>query len=394
MLKNDNAKEVVNNAEQVVDNGKIDSFKPTTKNNYPAIDLFKLIFSMLIVILHVVTYALENMAVNGSAPTGASGGFLFKYVLPVCYLIIRLGVPFFFIASSFFLFKKIKKEPENRKQIIKNYIKRIFFLFLFWFVLWSPFLVIKYLKSTLLWWQIILDILCNALMTGLFPTAWYLFASIYGVLFVDMLDRKKVSNIYILIICAILYILPCCASSYFHLFDNMAFGHFLKIVNSYVILYNSPLVGFVFIALGKILADKEEVAFKIKDIILLICSFCLLFVEIFLLNYFGITNGTDSLVMLPLVSYFLFKWILNMKIKERPFYRTARQFSTFLYVSHCLLLEIIFVVLNSCNINVFAGSYPLTPVLYVVIVSLSFALFCLFKHLSTKKHGKIFKYSF
>ncbi len=365
-----------------------------TKKNYASIDLFKLIFLMLIIVLHVLTYALESLAVDGSAPTGADGGFLFKYVLPVGYSIIRLGVPFFFISSSFFLFKKIKQNPDNRKQIIIHYTKRILYLFLFWLVMWTPFLIIRYINSSLVWWQAMLEILYKTVLTGLFPTAWYLIASIYGTLFVNLLDRKKVSNLWIVIICSIIYVLPCMACSYFHLFDGTIFGEVLGQINSYVILYNSPLAGFVFIAIGKVLADKNEILFEAKDKIMLAISFVLLFTEIFLLNIFGITSGTDCLVLLPLTSYYFFKFVTNLKLKERPFYKTARQFSTFLYVSHCFILELIFVVLNALNINIFVGSYGLVPVLYLIILLSSFGLFCLFRKLSTKKYGKIFKVSF
>ncbi len=113
------------------------------KTQYFAIDLVKFICALLVVTLHIATYAFSNMAVDGAAPTG-HGNILMLILMPLYFVIVRVAVPFFFIASSYFLFKKIKACPEKRGEFVKKYCLRIFLLYVFWFVVSLPITIDKY----------------------------------------------------------------------------------------------------------------------------------------------------------------------------------------------------------------------------------------------------------
>lgn len=83
------------------------------QKNYDLVDLFKFIFSILIIGIHT-----NAMGFN---------------------ILGRLGVPFFFMISSYFFFKKyLTKNTKDQYQQLKNYLKRLFFLFLSWQIIYLP----------------------------------------------------------------------------------------------------------------------------------------------------------------------------------------------------------------------------------------------------------------
>lgn len=114
---------------------------------YYAIDVAKFICAMLVVTLHVVTYAFANMAVDGAPPTGGDNVVMLT-LFPLYFVFARIAVPFFFISSSYFLFKKIRKNSDARREIIKKYCLRIFLLFIFWFILSIPMIVDKFVINS------------------------------------------------------------------------------------------------------------------------------------------------------------------------------------------------------------------------------------------------------
>lgn len=75
----------------------------------PYVDIFKFIFAICIVLLH-------NSIFNTH--------LLWE---PVIVLIINLAVPYFFVASGYFLAEKVKRAntPDERKSICLTYVKRL-----------------------------------------------------------------------------------------------------------------------------------------------------------------------------------------------------------------------------------------------------------------------------
>lgn len=55
----------------------------------------------------------------------------------VIYLFARIAVPFFFVASAFFFFKK-PVEQQN----IKGYVRRLAILYIFWFIIELPITIL------------------------------------------------------------------------------------------------------------------------------------------------------------------------------------------------------------------------------------------------------------
>lgn len=95
---------------------------PEVKKTYVGIDCFKLLFSLLIVFMH--TYCRDM---------GSAGKWIVKNLSGA-------GVPFFFIASGFFLWSGLKKGGDDgaAASYAKKYFKRLFLMYTFWFVITLP----------------------------------------------------------------------------------------------------------------------------------------------------------------------------------------------------------------------------------------------------------------
>ena len=156
------------------------------KYNSPLIDLLKLVLAVLVVGVHTIS------SVNSIGRP-----------------ILRLGVPVFFIISSYLFFIKQNSctTAKKRKQGLIKYVKRILKLYLFWFIVLLP-ITVYYNK-----WHINLSvdtfvvIVQNFLFNQTFSGSWYLMALILGIAIVWALGEKRVNDLGIIIIGILLYLL-------------------------------------------------------------------------------------------------------------------------------------------------------------------------------------------
>lgn len=83
------------------------------RQNYPGIDLFKLIMALFIILLH--TQPLEDISATGN--------------LIVSSVLGRTAVPFFFVATGFLLYTKINTSKLSAALIIKVHMLGILFFY-------------------------------------------------------------------------------------------------------------------------------------------------------------------------------------------------------------------------------------------------------------------------
>ena len=367
------------------------------KKQLSSIDLTKFICALLIVVLHVTTYGLSNMAQDGHAPTGDSNT-LILYLLPICYVILRIAVPFFFIASSFLLFKKIASNPDERSQIIKKYYKRIFILWLFWFAISMPYMIDKFfivsdlpiaLKFTRFFLKIVLQ--------GGFDGAWYLWTSIISVFLVDKLTKNNKWKC-CLTISLVFYLIACLLSSYFNLFNLLPESIAKILVAPFewlgkldINLYQTFLSGMIFVLVGKMFAEKGNL---LKSPKLFLFGYPIIaYAELFICTYFSLSIATDFFLTLLPFSIAFFQAILNWDLKERPIYKQFRTCSTFIYLYHFVFLYCFYRFCGVVGFNI-VGDVAITIVIYIITISSGILLCALDQKLSKKNSFRFLKYSY
>ena len=107
-----------------------DKLNFSNMKNENAIDLMKFIMSLLIVAIHVPILT----------------GNLNFYDSLISNGIARVGVPFYFITGSYFLFRKI--ESDNARHTYKKYFLKLFRIYCIWsFIYLLPILFIAIYKD-------------------------------------------------------------------------------------------------------------------------------------------------------------------------------------------------------------------------------------------------------
>lgn len=218
------------------------------KNNNDAIDIAKFIFSILIMQLHCIDSLClydTNIVVWGIFQTS-----------------LRLAVPFFFICSSYFFWKKIKRNASNAQAVGK--------IIFFW--------IIQYV-----FWSIIH--LCFYKFDWYFPTAgvlWFFYALILGSLLSYVIVRICRYNIYIIFILISII-------SLFMSFGDAWYGYsqtipvLSQIVNEYYVVMHSMRTcftyGVLYSLLGYILSCSAiEKFFKQINCRILLIGFILCYI--------------------------------------------------------------------------------------------------------------------
>ena len=204
-------------------NPKLNKKDFQNKENFALIDIFKLFFALCIVGLHT--------------------GFLYNYAFGyyVHTIIFRLGVPFFFIASGYFLAKK--DVGTNQKNICLDFIKKLLPMYLLLGTTYIILFAIRYndfSASSLLinFWYLI---------TGRsLSVMWYVGALITSAIILLHLNTKK-KLLYSLILFLVLYIIGLLFNTYSFLLINGTFDFIYRfLVTQFHSNSNFLFVGFLF----------------------------------------------------------------------------------------------------------------------------------------------------
>lgn len=202
---------------KIVDKSLTDSAM-LLKKNYNAVDLAKFLMCLCVAYAHIAFF-------QDIAPFW--NDFATKYVM-------RLTVPFFFMTTSFFLFRRVEEDKDGYRQI-KKYIMKFLRLYIVWTLLYMPAVivdkVIKYpyggIKEGILY--AVTDIFRGASYTQL----WFLAALCVGTAVTGLCLYIHAKPSVIVCFAFAVYALGIWLQSYYGLF-----------------------FGFLFIALGLFLQEK------------------------------------------------------------------------------------------------------------------------------------------
>lgn len=291
---------------------------------YYSIDIAKIIMAVLVVAIHRPPFEKET--------------FLFYFGGTI---VGGLAVPFFFIASSFLLFSKIKENPGKSNEYVKKNLLRLIKLYVIWSVINLPCAFVRrftghYDEITVkLFIGEVVAYIKDFFLDSSFMQLWFLNTLIVSIFIVHLLS-KKFSAKTILIISLLL----CAVYKTFFLFPSQ-FPVMNSIINKIPALVSNVLnKGFVCVALGIYTANTKIINKKVSIILL---SFSLIFFFGFsYYNYFYLKNELLMNIILTIflffIPYLIIQLCLNITLNYSPIYIYLRKISILIYFTHFLLM--------------------------------------------------------
>ena len=230
-------------------------------------------------------------------------------------ILFRLAVPFFFVASGFFLANKLK---DKRKML--GYLKRIFLTYVVYTVVYIPILWDKYERLGYTLKMRVEDFLYAFFLSGSFFHLWYFVAVIVATLILYMMiNHLQLSDKKLLVITGILYAIGTLGNAYRNIWVHV------PIIDSIFTAYESVLgttrngifMGPFLMALGYLMRKhSDKITYK-RYWLYAILLFVLMNVE----EYFAkaITNhvGQSMLFVTPAVIVMIFLAASFIRIPEK-----------------------------------------------------------------------------
>lgn len=290
---------------------------------YGFLDYFKLFCAILVIAIH--TYPLASF--------DKTANYIFTGIIS------RIGVPFFFMVTGFFLLPKFCDPTKNAISTLVHFIKKTGILYLFTILLYLPInLYSGYFKQENLTKNILKDILID----GTFYHLWYLPAVITGVLLTAFL-LKFLGKLGCGILCILLYIIALFGDSYYGLTTSFPFiTSFYEHLFSWMDytrngIFFAPIFLFLGYFIYEINTKSTKLAlFSLKiNTLFFILSFFLLLVEGLVLYHFSLQRHDSMYIMLLPAMFFLFEiWIISSNTYGIPSNKMIRTISMILYVIH------------------------------------------------------------
>ena len=309
-----------------------------------SIDLSKYILSLMVVAIHV-------------AP---ARGFWYELMIPV----LRLAVPLFFMISGYLLFVRMKELYNDKlNEALMKYLFRILKLYLAWLILLFPVTVWnrKYFSEGI--FAGLKKILKGFVFGSTFPASWYLMALIIGTALV-YIGSRYMENCVVFIVGTVLYIICCLLSNY---------GNFcgsLRVINGIypTAFFNSFPVAIIWISLGKVFAEHEELSLRLAKVKSsgAVLSILLLYCEWFLIKYFRTGESNDCYFMLVPCAVFIFTIIIT-GTREVRFARQMRMAST---ITYCMHISIALILDEFINFGEVFGNLVLALIIRYLLVVL------------------------
>ncbi|MGR3742293.1 acyltransferase family protein [Companilactobacillus sp. DQM5] len=318
------------------------------KKNYDAIDLMKFIAAIFIIGIH-------SSALRDISPV--LNDVIFQGIG-------RLGFPLFFVASGFLLSKKIQSDTKNTKIIVKNYVKRIGIVYLFWLAFnWKWVWESWFANSTGTFESNFVKLCLDIVFQSTFSGSWYLMSCIFSAI-LYFIVLKRLSRTQKLILTGIIFFVV----ATFSLRINNPIINYIKNV---LYLPVSIFVGPIYFAIGDLIANDDVRTIKENQNVYIIgtlLSAILWIIELIMKS--KILISTDQLFIYPIISYFIFSLLLTVEIKI-PFSYEMRKISSVMYLSQFSFLFLNQAFLNLPSTVLFSLTVIETITLGMVVLKLN-----------------------
>lgn len=286
--------------------------------SYIGLDRFKIVAALLVIAIHTGPL----MSYNGYADFMLTG------------IAARLAVPYFFIVSGFFLFRKLTGDLGQDRRTLHRTVRKIGILYLVSILLYLPLNIYSgYFTDDFSFFSLLKDIVFD----GTFYHLWYLPALMIGMYIVYYLTRIFSLRI-TLAATGILYAVGMLGDSYYGLIERS--GILLDAYTSMFALFDYTRNGLFFaplyLALGAWAAARPDSGRSAQaSAACLAASLALMFGEGMLLRQLELPRHDSMYLFLVPAVYFLFRFLLLERPKnESGRGQTLRQISTWIYILH------------------------------------------------------------
>lgn len=324
------------------------------KKSYNAVDIAKFICALLVITIHTYPFRDINPSLN----------------FVVVQVLARVAVPFFFVASAFFFFKKLNIksgiDDEGNKNKLKNYILRVLKLYLVWSIIYLLIIIPGWIHGGFAL-SSILRLLRDAVFTGTYYHLWFLPAMVVSTVLVYWLYfQTKIRRT--MQICLALYIIGMLVNVYGdYLMQIPLLSQVIRLYLSiFVTTRNGIFYGPIYTVIGLLLAKGAITADKKPLFNKAMLFLGLYFVETFIINKIGLSKELTSMyLMLVPFSFYLFAYVTKIDLTDDNIYCLLRRMSTVLYVSHLFFAAILGFLPITIN--------SLIYYLFTVLLSIGFA---------------------
>ncbi len=324
------------------------------------IDVFKFLFSILIVLAHYVT---ENA--EGRIST------IIEYGVSL-YVIV---VPFFFCCSGYFLFRKIILNPNDKTKIIKGYCYKIAIMYLIWSLIYLLFEFATWIKFESVPKDLV-KFMLNCIFYSTYKTIWFMPALIISVcltyLFISKYSIKN--SVFIAIV---LYVVGALGVSYSFIFEQFSITSDMLDIYNYIFVStrNGLFNGFPFVMLGALIAYRENEQSKnvYKYAILTIVFGIAFVIEAFILKFIFSAINANTLFFLVPFTYYLFGLCICVPIKSNKILLWMRKMSTAIFLSQRIFLTALPNFLPTSVFATFLNGNAYIGCIYILLVTTGFA---------------------
>lgn len=336
-----------------------------------AIDVFKFICAILVVIIHVSPFKELNEQ-------------LYFFLNNVC---TRIAVPFFFVCTGYFIFRKFEIYNIDYNKLKKVMIKMISLYFL-WVIIYIPVQIYDFSQSNASEADI-KKYLFQVFFNRGYYQFWYLRALFVALIIISILFYFKVSLKKIFLLSFILFFIGLFETSYQKILGYIGFvpNSLIKLIDKIMELIgttrNGSCFALLFVVIGIIFAWYPIKIKPLKALIFTVITFLLMTGEIFLVANLKLQTRYDKFLLMPLVIFFLFSMLLNIKTKKYAIGLILRKLSMWIYFLHYMIYKIV-VFINKAYFHVTMKSYTLFFIVIIVTLLLSIIL----TTLSNTKHFK------
>ena len=310
-------------------------FAPVKESkNYNGIDLIKFICAVLVFIIHIPPFQ------------GEVSEFAKDVNFGLQHVACRVAVPFYFVASGFFLFKK-KPLYKLDNEIIKTYCFKILRILGTWHVL---------------------------LFFGGTGHLWYLGATVVAIILLSLCFHFRIKLGYIHVMACVLYLIGLFGDSYYGIIaplQNIAIFNLL--FKGYKLVFtttrNGVFMGFIFVLMGATFSNRKMILRTRTALIGFVVSMLFLFAEVFLLKKNDIPVDYNMYVFLLPTTFFLFSFAIGVELKDRSIYKHLRTIGMVIYFLHLLVKN-----LTSLAISVVDKFFSIGLERYHFVLSLAITL--------------------